>query len=169
MATAVRRCLFRRRRLEFGHRQTSLPLLVGWLVGCEFTNSGSISGGGSPRGCYTLRYCCCCCMHTKTQQNGYKTASSFYFRKFCFASSFIFFLLILHVTTKLENYTPGCNATLLLHAPIHRKLHALEILHNLIFFFFAFLQQTSKTQFFFLLLQVEKMLTLILLHSNIPP
>lgn len=31
MVTAVRRCLFRRRRLEFGHRQTSLPLLVGWL------------------------------------------------------------------------------------------------------------------------------------------
>lgn len=144
--------------------------LVGWLVGCEFTNSGSISGGGSPRGCYTLRYCCCCCMHVKTQQNGYKTASSFYFRKFCFASSSSIFLLILHVTTKLENYTPGCNATLLLHAPIHRKLHALEILHNLIFFFFAFLQQTSKTQtLFFLLLQVEKMLTLILLHSNIPP
>lgn len=32
MATAVRRCLFRRRRLEFGHRQTSLLLMVGWSV-----------------------------------------------------------------------------------------------------------------------------------------
>lgn len=86
---------------------------------------------------------------TKRLQNGYKTASSFYFRKFCFASSSSLFLLILHVTTKLENYTPGCNATLLLHAPIHRKLHALEILHNLIFFSSLFCSKLPKHKLFF--------------------
>uniref|UniRef100_A0A8D8KFR8 (northern house mosquito) hypothetical protein n=1 Tax=Culex pipiens TaxID=7175 RepID=A0A8D8KFR8_CULPI len=90
-----------RRRLGFGHRQTSLPLCA---------NSGSISAGSLrvPRGrCYTPFFSLSIVLCVpKTQQNDTKRCCSFssffHFRKFCF---------LLH-TQQQPNWkiTPGCNA-----------------------------------------------------------
>uniref|UniRef100_A0A8D8BVI5 (northern house mosquito) hypothetical protein n=1 Tax=Culex pipiens TaxID=7175 RepID=A0A8D8BVI5_CULPI len=88
-----------RRRLGFGHRQTSLPLCA---------NSGSISAGSLrvPRGrCYTPFFLSLLCCMLQTQQNDTKCCSCssfFHFRKFCF---------LLH-TQQQPNWkiTPGCNA-----------------------------------------------------------
>uniref|UniRef100_A0A8D8FRH7 (northern house mosquito) hypothetical protein n=1 Tax=Culex pipiens TaxID=7175 RepID=A0A8D8FRH7_CULPI len=107
-----------RRRLGFGHRQTSLPLCA---------NSGSISAGSLrvPRGrCYTPFFlsllCCVFRKHNKTIQNAAALSLPF----FTFGS-FVFFstrnnnqIGKLHlVVTRTLHFS--------LHATIHGKLHAI--------------------------------------------
>lgn len=109
-----------RRRLGFGHRQTSLPLCA---------NSGSISAGVSSRSTWSLLHAffhslsLLCCM-LQTHQNDTKRCSFFLFLFFTFGS-FVFFstrnnnqIGKLHlVVTRTLHFS--------LHATIHGKLHAI--------------------------------------------